>query len=404
MLDVNAAGVAPPDFDVYAVTNELAGLRDAVNLGQGAPDYDGPPTLLEAAARALRSGMNQYAPPPGLPALRHSIARYARLHGLDYDPDSEITVTAGCTEALAAAFISLLHPGEEVLTLEPCYDYYPGLVALAGARLVLAPMRELPGGGYRLDPDALAAAVSPRTRILLVNTPHNPTGHVLSPGEIATIADVARRHDLVVVTDEVYQDLVYESAHTSPGLALRDRSIVCSSASKVLSACGWRVGWALAPPWLTAGLRRAHRHLTCCAPTPLQAAVAEGLDWAIGSGYLGGLREDYAARRDLLFTGLRAAKWAPSLPEGGYVMLARSPGWLPADPLRANESLAVSHGVVGLPLTPFFGTAERAHGMLRFAFCKNLIVIEQAVERLTRPAPAAMTGTPGTPPETAEAP
>jgi N-succinyldiaminopimelate aminotransferase len=374
---------APARADVYARTNALAEQFAAVNLGPGTPDFDGPPVLLAGAARAVRGGPNQYAPPAGLPGLRESIARYAGLRGLDYDPDSEITVTAGCTEALASAIMSIVRPGDEVLALEPCYDYYPGLVALAGGRLVLAPLREV-AGGYQVDPALLERAVSPRTRLLLINTPHNPTGHVLSAGEIAAVAELARRHDLVVLTDEVYQDLTYGPAHVSPAAGLRERAIVCSSASKVLSVCGWRVGWALAPPSLTAGLRQVHRHLTCCAPTPLQAAVAGGLDWALRSGYLGQLRDGYARRRDVLLTGLREAGWSPAPPEGGFVILARSPAWLPADPLEANQLLATACGVVGLPVTPFFGHPRRADGMLRFAFCKELPVIQEAARRLAQ--------------------
>lgn len=370
------------DFDVYAVTNDLARRRGAVNLGQGSPDFDGPPELLEAAARAVASGLNQYSPPPGLPVLREAVARHARRHGLSYDPGTEVTITAGCTEGLAAAMLGLLSPGDEVLAFEPYYDYYPGLAALAGARLVPVPLRQV-DDGYAVDPHALAARVSARTRMLLVNTPHNPTGHVLTAEEIGMLAEVAKRHDLPIVTDEVYQDLTYEAAHASPALTLRERTIVCSSASKTLSACGWRIGWILAPPEMTARLRRTHRHLTCCAPTPLQAAVADGLTWAMGSGYLDDLRDQYATRRGLLLSGLRAASWHPIAPKGGYVLMARSPDGMPADPMAANESLATTHGVAGLPLTPFFGNPDLAHGMLRFAFCKEISVIESAVRRLT---------------------
>ncbi len=394
MTGAAAGETAPAEADVYALANALAAQHDAVNLGPGSPDFDGPPALLAAAAQAAQEGPNQYAPPPGLPALRQSIARYARLRGLAYDPESEITVTVGCTEALACAMLSVLAPGDQVLAFEPYYDYYPGLAALAGGRLVAAPLRKTRCGGYEVDPGALEQAVSPRTRLMLINTPHNPTGHVLSPREIAMVADVARRHDLIIVTDEVYQDLTYGPAHISPASILRERAIVCSSASKVLSVCGWRIGWALAPPSLTAGVRQVHRHLTCCAPTPLQLAVAGGLDWALESGYLGELREAYAIRRGLLLTGLQAAGWVPVPPEGGFVVLARPPDPLPADPLAANQLLAATYGVVGLPMTPFFSHPHRAHGMLRFAFCKKLPVIEQAAQRLIRLPPRSTAGVP----------
>jgi N-succinyldiaminopimelate aminotransferase len=373
--------------DVYALTNAMAARFTAVNLGQGVPDFDGPPELLAAASRAVLAGPNQYAPPAGLESLRTAVAGYARHRGLDYDPASEITIATGCTEALAASIMATVRPGDEVLTFEPYYDYYPGLVALAGGRLVAVPLRRTPAG-HEIDAGATAAAVTPRTRLILVNTPHNPTGHVLADGEIALVAELARRHDLVVVSDEVYQDLTYTRPHLSPAAVARERVIVCSSVSKTLSVCGWRVGWALAPAPLTARLRLAHRHMTACAPTPLQAAVAECLDWACRSGYLGQLRAEYAHRRDLLLGGLAAAGWAPWPPEGGFVVLARAPASIPADPLLGNETMARAHGVAGLPMTPFFSDPAAASAMLRFAFCKRTSVIEEAARRLARPSAA----------------
>lgn len=369
-----------PNADVYGETNALAERCSAVNLGQGSPDFDGPAKVLRAAADALAGGRNQYSPPSGLPELRAAIAGHTAAHGLEYDPDREITVTAGCTEALAAALLSRVRPGDEVLCLEPFYDYYPAMVARAGGVLVPVPL----SGRHAVDPAAFDAAVTPRTSVILLNTPHNPTGVVLSPAELAELGNVARRHDLTIVSDEVYEELTYGVGHLSPAALpeLRDRVIVCSSASKSFSVCGWRVGWALASPELTDPVRKVHRHLTSCAPTPLQAAVATGLTWAHDSGYFDRLRAEYNRRRTIVLDALEMAGLDPLLPDGGFVALARTGGRLPDDPRAANELLARSWGVVGLPMHTFFSDPARANGLLRFSFCKRVEVLEEAARRL----------------------
>ncbi|MET7766700.1 aminotransferase class I/II-fold pyridoxal phosphate-dependent enzyme [Streptomyces sp. NPDC005336] len=375
--------------DVYTQTDELATLHGAINLGRGAPDFDGPPVLRRAALTAMRSGLNQYTASAGHPDLLRTLAETAAPDGVDYDPMTEITVTAGATEALAVALETLLEPGDEVLMLEPFYDSYPALVLRAGGIPVPVALARH-GASYVLDVDAVAAAVTARTKVLLLNTPHNPTGWSASADELKALADVVLRHGLHVVCDEVYGELVYgsvggdETRHHSiaclPGL--RERTVVCSSASKCLSVCGWRVGWAYAPRGLTSTLRDAHRMLSYCAPVPLQLGVAEGLAWARRTGWFNRQHTLYRERRDALVSGLTAAGLRPAVPAGGFMVIAETGNVLPDEPMAANEVLARDHGVTGLPLSGFFESPQRACGLLRFAFCKELAVIEEAGRRL----------------------
>jgi N-succinyldiaminopimelate aminotransferase len=269
-----ARGPQTPVPDVYTHTDELAARHAAINLGRGAPDFDGPPVLRRAAMAAMRSGANQYVPTAGHPELLRALARTAVPDGTGYDPHSEITVTAGATEALAAALETLLEPGDEVLVLEPYYDSYPALIRRAGGIPVPVALVRV-GDRYVLDTDAVAAAVTAKTTALLLNTPHNPTGWAVSPKELDALADIVLRHGLRVVSDEVYQELVYDAPdgparhHSIAALpGLRERTIVCSSASKSLSVCGWRVGWAFTPRALNEALCHAHRMLSYCAPVP----------------------------------------------------------------------------------------------------------------------------------------
>ncbi|WP_169952725.1 pyridoxal phosphate-dependent aminotransferase [Microbispora sp. H11081] len=363
--------------DVYTVTDELAGRFDAVNLGRGVPDFGGPSPLHAAAARAVRDGPHQYVASEGTRELRAALAEH---YAGAYDPDTEITVTAGATEALRCALASVLAPGDGVLIPEPCYDAYPPLVRSCGGRPVPVPLRR-EGDRYVLDPADLPVAGA---RALLLNAPHNPTGWMPGEAELAALAEFAVRHDLVVVADEVYEQLWYGEPHRSvatlPGM--RERTIVCSSASKTLSVCGWRVGWALAPARLTAALRDVHRFTTFCAPAPLQAAVAAGLRWAGETGWFAAQRAEYAVRRGLLLDALEAAGWSPARPAGAFFVLARTPV-TGDDPFEANDRLVRSRGVAGLPMTTFHSRPERAAGLLRFAFCKRLPVMEDAHRRLT---------------------
>lgn len=334
LLPVSGA-LAPraPAPDVYTHTDALAERYAALNLGRGAPDFDGPPVLRRAAAAAMRAGVNQYVPSAGHPELLATLGALAVPAGTRYDPGTEITVTAGATEALATALETLLRPGDEVLMLEPFYDSYPALVRRAGGIPVPVPLVRR-DGGYVLDADAVSAAVTARTRVLLLNTPHNPTGWVASAADLEALGALVLRHGLYAVCDEVYEQLVHvqgqgpkqgeelglglDGGHRSiaalPGL--RERTIVCSGASKSLSVCGWRVGWAFAPAKLTGPLRDAHRMLSYCAPAPLQLGVAAGLAWAHRTGWFDVQRQEYLERRTALLAGLEAAGMRPVTPSG----------------------------------------------------------------------------------------
>ncbi|MGF7236952.1 MAG: aminotransferase class I/II-fold pyridoxal phosphate-dependent enzyme [Frankia sp.] len=366
----------------------LANDLGAINLGQGMPDFDGPELLRTAAAAAMAAGHNQYAPSAGHPELRAAVAAHVAGWGLDYG-DDEVTVTAGATEALAAAMFALLRPGDEVIVIEPFYDSYPAIVAMAGATMVPVALSRT-ATGPRLEAAPLAAAVGPRTRVVLMNTPHNPTGRVLDLVELGHVARLAVAHDLVVVTDEVYGDLWYERPHRSlatlPGM--RGRTVVCSSASKSLSICGWRVGWALAPPALSAALRVTHRFATYCAAVPLQLAVAAALRECDRDGYFDRLRDDYRERRDVLVEALSDVGLEPTPAEGATFVLADTTGWREDEPLEVARWLARSAGVAALPLTSFCSGPGPAQGLLRFAFCKDLTMLREAGSRL-RAHPAA---------------
>lgn len=379
--------------DVYGEMTALARASGAVNLGQAMPDFDGPAVLRTAAAGAMAAGRNQYGPSAGEPELRRAVAERPALAGR-YDPEREVTITAGATEALAAAMLALLDPGDEVLLIEPFYDSYPAMVALAGAIAVPVAMERVPPAGaglsWRLPVDALAAAAGPRTRMIVVNTPHNPTGRVLGPAELGALADLARRHDLYVLTDEVYEELWFDAPHVSPAAVdgLRERTVVCGSVSKSLSVCGWRVGWALAPAELTAAIRVVHRFLSFCAPPPLQLAVAEALRARAAGGYFDTLRETYRRRRDLLAGALVAAGLPAAPAQGSTFLVADTSGWWDGEPLAVARELVRAAGVAGLPLTSFCARGENARGVLRFAFCKDLETLAEAGRRLRSAAPA----------------
>lgn len=371
------APVAAAPSNVYQHMTALAASLGAVNLGQGFPDEGTPDVLLEAARQAVGRA-DQYTDSAGLPALRAAIASAC---GPAADPDTEVTVTAGCTEALAATLLAVLRPGDEVLAFEPYYDAYPRLAAAAGARLVGVPLG--PDPASRPDPERLRRAATPATRAVIVNTPHNPTGTVFTPTELRAVAEVAAARNLVVVADEVYEHFAYARPHHSlraldvPGAQV----VVCSGPSKSLSITGWRIGWAVAEPGLTARVRDTHRFLTFCAASPLQAAVATTLAWAADTGFFERQRDDYRARRDLLVDAARAAGLAAEAPEGGHFVVAAVPG-LPATSLDAALRLAREAGVVALPLPTFFDDAAAADNLVRLAFCKGPAALAAGAERL----------------------
>jgi N-succinyldiaminopimelate aminotransferase len=378
VLATRLHGIAPT---IFSRMSALAASSGSVNLGQGFPDRDGPPSVIAAAVEALHGGRNQYAPGPGVTDLRQAIARHQRRHyDLVLDPDSEVVVTTGCTEAVAAALLGLVNPGDEVVVLEPYYDSYVAMLQIAGA--VRRPVT-LRAPEFRLDPDELRAAVTPRTRFVLLNTPHNPTGTVLQPDELAVVAEVALEHDLVVITDEVYEHLTFDGhAHvpiaTLPRMA--ERTLTLSSAGKSYSFTGWKVGWATGPAHLVGAVLAAKQWLTFTSGAPLQPAVARALDDE--PGFPRELAADLQKRRDLLCDGLAQAGLTARPPEGTYFATTDIShlGW--EDGLSFCLALPERAGVVAIPTQGFYDDPESGRHLVRWAFCKDTAVIEEGVDRL----------------------
>ncbi|WP_052847570.1 pyridoxal phosphate-dependent aminotransferase [Streptomyces avicenniae] len=368
---------------VFAEMSALAVRTGAINLGQGFPDTDGPESVREAAVRALRDGRgNQYPPGPGVPALRTAIAGHQqRFYGMDFDPDTEILVTAGATEAIAAAMLALLEPGDEVIAFEPFYDSYAASIAMAGGVRVPLTLR---APDFRPDLDALRDAITPRTRLLLLNSPHNPTGMVLTHDELTAIAALAVEHDLLVVTDEVYEHLVFDGEHVPlislPGM--RDRTVSISSAGKTFSFTGWKVGWVTASASLVAAVRTAKQFLTYVASGPFQYAVAEALQ--LPDSYFTDFRDDLRSKRDLLATGLAEAGFEVFAPQGTYFITTDIAGLGEKDALAFCRTLPERCGVVAVPNSVFYDDLDAGRTQVRFAFCKRKGVLEEAVTRLKR--------------------
>ncbi|MGX1848781.1 pyridoxal phosphate-dependent aminotransferase [Streptomyces sp. NBC_01456] len=375
---------------IFAEMSALAVRTGSINLGQGFPDADGPPEVREAAVRALRDGRgNQYPPGPGVPELRTAVAahqeRFYGHRGLSYDPDTEVLVTAGATEAIAAALLALLEPGDEVIALEPYYDSYAACIAMAGARRVPVTLRPDPeAGAYRLDLDELRDAVTDHTRLILLNTPHNPTGTVLSAGELAEIARLAVERDLLVVTDEVYEHLVFEGEHVPlasfPGM--RERTVTISSAGKTFSFTGWKVGWVTAPAELVTAVRAAKQFLTYVSAGPFQYAVAEAL--ALPDSYYTGLREDLRTKRDVLARGLSDAGFRVYAPSGTYFITTDIRPLGHDDGFAFCRALPERAGVVAIPNAVFYDHKDEGAPYVRFAFCKGVDVLREAAGRLQK--------------------
>jgi N-succinyldiaminopimelate aminotransferase len=376
-----------PDGDpaptVFAEMSALAASTGAVNLGQGFPDEDGPAEVLEAAVRAIRDGVNQYPPGRGTPDLRAAVAEHQqRWYGVTVDPDREVLVTAGATEALAATLLALVEPGDEVVTFEPFYDAYGALIRLAGATHVTVPLR---APAFLPDEADLRAAITDRTRVVLVNTPHNPTGRVLPREVLATVVELAERHDALIVTDEVYEHLAFGGVHvppaTMPGAA--ERTVSISSAGKTFSTTGWKIGWLTAPAPLVDAITSVKQYLTFVNGAPFQPAVAVGL--RLPDAVFAGIAADLGAKHELLAAGLEAAGFGVHRPEAGYFVIAD------AAPLGYEDARALcldlprTAGVAGIPVSAFV-RPEHADGyrsLVRFAFCKRRSVLEDAVARLT---------------------
>lgn len=383
--DPLVARMRPFGTTIFAEMTALAVATGAINLGQGFPDSDGPPAMLEAARQAIADGLNQYPPGPGLPTLRAAIAadRMAR-YGLEHDPDTEVLVTVGATEGISAALLAMCETGDEVLMLEPYYDSYAAATALAGGVRRTVPLRpDRATGRFGVDLDELRAAVTPRTRVLLLNSPHNPTGTVLDADELGAIAALCREHDLVAITDEVYEHLTYDGVPhlplaTFPGMA--ERTISVSSAAKTFAVTGWKVGWVCGPAALVTAVAAVKQFLTFASGTPLQAAVAFALEHE--TAWVAAQRVSLAGRRDRLAAGLAAAGLAVHSSQGTYFIQAD------ARPLGYGDGVALARqlpelaGVVAIPTAVFCDHPDTAPSLLRFAFCKQPAVIDEAVRRL----------------------
>jgi len=358
----------------------LVAMHGGINLAQGFPNFPAPSEIKDAAKRAIDGDVNQYAITWGAPSLRRALARtYGELYGMDVDPERMITVTCGATEAMVSALLAIVDPGDEVVVLEPFYENYGPDAAICGARPVYVPIRH---PALRFEEEELRRAFSPRTKAVIVNTPNNPTGRVFDRTELELIAELCQEHDVIAVTDEIYEHIRYEGAHiplaTLDGMA--DRTITISSASKTFSVTGWRVGWIVAPAELTAGIRKVHDFLTVGAPAPLQEAVAEAL--ALGRPYFDKLSAGYRARRELLFGALETAGFSPRLPQGAYYILCDISGFGFDDDTAFARWLITEVGVAGVPGSSFFSRPELGRDLLRFTFCKTDEVLRDAGERL----------------------
>lgn len=374
--------LAPYGTTIFAEMTALAIAHDAVNLGQGFPDWDGPDFIKRAANEAMaRGGHDQYPPMPGLPELRAAVSnRYSPLLGRQIDPGTEVTITCGCTEGLMTSFLGLLDPGDEVVIIEPYYDSYPVGIALAGATpryITLGPP------GFEIDTDQLTAAFNERTRAIVVNTPHNPTGRMFTHDELSAIAGLCQKYDVVAICDEVYEEITFGPEHlrlaTFPGM--EDRTVTLSSVGKTYSLTGWKVGWAIAPPRLTQGIRAAHQFMTFTTPTPVQHGTVAAL--GAPPSFYQDLRTSYLWLRDLLASGLTEIGFEVHIPEGTYFMMAGYHAFSDLDDRAFARHLVETTRVALIPPSVFYHRPESGQGMVRFAFCKSRHALEAALERLS---------------------
>jgi aminotransferase len=359
----------------------VAREHDAINLAQGFPDFPAPQLLKDAACRAIRDDVNQYAITWGAPRLRDALVRkYKRCYGMEVDGEREVTITCGATEAMAAVMLAVVDPGDEVIVPEPFYENYGPDAVLSEARPVFL---TLDPPDYRLDPARLRSLVTPRTRAIVLNTPNNPTGRVFDAEELAAIADVCREHDVLAITDEIYEHILYEGRHvplaTLPDM--RGRTVTVSGLSKTFSVTGWRVGTIVAPAPLTVAIRKVHDFLTVGAPAPLQEACAVGLD-ELGVAYYDGMVADYRQRRDVMVPALQQAGFACRAPQGAYYVLADFSALSDEDDIRFAKRLTRECGVASVPGSSFFSDPERGRSLVRFAFCKRLDTLREAGRRL----------------------
>lgn len=388
MKHATARKLVPFGVSIFSEMTALANQHGAINLSQGFPDFDGPDWLKEAACQAVREGPNQYAPSHGLPVLRQAIAdKTRRMYGLSYDVDTEVTVYSGGTEAIFSTLSGLLDEGDEVVLFEPFYDSYPACVAMSGATARYVPLR---WPDFSFDTAELAAAFNERTRLIMLNTPNNPSGKVFSLGEMEIIADLARRHDTFVVTDEVYEHILFDGHRHVPFASLpgmRERTVTISSTAKTFSMTGWKIGYTLAPPELSRAARSAHQFVTFCTAPPLQVAMAAGINRI--EEYLPDLDREYGERREVLLEVLQRVGFKVRPPQGTYFVLADFTPFGFDDDVAFCRHLTTEIGVAAIPPSAFYMHKEHGRHLVRFAFCKNVQTLQAAGERLQALRPVA---------------
>lgn len=372
--------LAPFGSTIFTQISLLALEHDAINLGQGFPNFDGPEFVKQAAIDAINHGHGQYARSFGIPQLNQAVAeRFHADTGLSIDPDGEVTVTSGCSEALIATFMGLINPGDEVILFEPYYDSYRACIAMAGAKAKFITLRP---PGFEVNEADLGAAFSDKTKAILVNTPHNPTGKVFTKEELELIASLCKEHDVIAITDEVYERLVFDSQHISLATldGMYERTVTLSSLGKTFSLTGWKIGWAIAPTHLTAGVRAAHQFITFATATPLQHGAVAAL--RADDSYYQEFVETYIRRRNILADGLSEIGFEVYLPQGTYFVLADHTRFGFADDVAFCEHLIKEVGVAAIPPSAFYHNPEDGKNLVRFAFCKDEQTLRDAIARL----------------------
>jgi aspartate/methionine/tyrosine aminotransferase len=366
---------------IFTTMSRLAVEHQAVNLGQGFPDFDGPSWIIDEALQAMRSGHNQYAPMSGTLSLKRAVVAYQkRFYGMEWNPDTEITVTAGATEALFSTMLALIEPGDEVIVFEPYYDSHQANILLAGGTPRYVTLRK---PDFRFDAEELERLVTPATTMIILNNPDNPTGKVYRPDELAAIAEIAIRHDLLVLSDEVYEFLTYDVSHipiaTLPGM--RDRTITISSTGKTFGMTGWKIGFAMAREELTRAIQKVHQFVTFAVNTPGQHTMAHALGRL--PEYLPGFRAEYRRKRDLLCAGLKDTVFAPHAPRGSYFVMADIPAALGLGDVEVAMKLVAECGVALIPPSAFYAVSGDGATMLRFCFAKKDETIHEGIRRLS---------------------
>lgn len=389
MSDSSAQSIHPPQVakslipfgeTIFAEMSRLAVQHKAVNLGQGFPNFDGPDFVKQAAIDAMNAGHNQYARMFGIPDLNAAIAeRASRDLGFTIDPERDVTVTSGCTEAISASLLGLINPGDEVILFEPYYDSYRACVAMAGGVAKFVTLRP---PKFAIIEAELRAAFTPKTRAILINTPHNPTGRVFSRDELGLIAALCKQHNVIVISDEVYERLVFEGAHCSIATleGMFERTVTLSSLGKTFSLTGWKIGWAIAPPHLTAGIRAAHQFLTFATATPLQHGAIAAL--RAPDSYLNQLKIDYRDKRDLLVNGLRDTGFVVYQPQGTYFVVADHTPFGFESGVAFCRHLIEHVGVAAIPTSAFYHNAADGRSLVRFAFCKTQETLCEGLSRM----------------------